>query len=222
LKHILPFLLLITACVQPAHQPTTLFKEQLIRNDTTNPNTVILRKLVNNQPIEITNIADSILYFSQENQKTDTISFYNSLFGFNSNTDLNNDGFKELIIYGHHNMHGQRQSYVFLSDKTGRLHYRPELSLPNLVYDSITKHIISYYIGGVYSEHSKFIYIWDKDSLRLIRGATIQFNSPHTGYVLKFFEGNVDKPYKTIQSSEEPWDTAIFKDYPEPDITIEL
>lgn len=215
MKRIVLLLLIITACHHPVSTPENQskapFKEALIRND----DTVILKTFINNQEIEVFCIADSILLFSQEGERTDTIPFDNYLYGFNNNMDLNQDGYNDLMIYESLNMHGQLHPRVFLSNKAGKLRYRPELSIFNLCYDTITKHVVSFYEGGVYSDFSKNSYTWENDSLRLIRGASLKFISPEKGSILTFYTGKDEKPYKTFnKDSEELWDTAVFEIIP--------
>jgi site-specific DNA-adenine methylase len=216
LKRILPFLFIVAACSHPAPTPRIQskvpFKEQFLRNDSL----VILKKVVNGRQVEIFCIEDSILLFSQENEKTDTIPFKDYLYAFNDSLDLNEDNYKDLVIYCMPNMHGQFRPFVFLSKKNGKLNFRPDLSLYNICYDTTGKHVISFYIGGVYSEFVKNIYTWKNDSLELIRGASIQLISPEAGYVVKFYKGKDEIPYKTFKNrGEELWDTAVFKSYPD-------
>ena len=120
------------------------------------------------------------------------------------------------MIYGMHNLYGQLRPFVFLSDKEGKLRYRPDLSIYNLSYDTISKSIRSFYEGGVYSNFSKDIYKWENDSLKLVRGASMQYASEEEGYVVEFYEKDATKPYQTVKkSSEQLWDTAVFKIYPD-------
>jgi hypothetical protein len=221
LKHILPFLFIITiiACTRPASTPKALFKEELTRNE----DTVILRKIVNNRQIEIYSITDSILLLSQVGEKTDTIHFNNYFHSFNCDVDLNGDNNKDLMIYSFPNMHGQLRPYVFLSNHEGKLYYRPELDIYNLSYDTVSRNICGFYVGGVYSESSKDIYKWENDSLRLVRGASMQYISADKSYIVKFYEKDVTKPYQTIsRCSKNLWDTAVFENYPDIHEIIEL
>ncbi len=217
MKHIFLLLFIITACSHPTPKPP--FKEQLVRTDSI----VVLKKLVNNRQIEVTNIIDSLLLFSQENGKTDSIPFENYLFAFNSDMDLNADSYKDLVIYGHPNMHGQCMPFVFLSNKEGILRYRPELSLFNIQYDTASKHILSFYLGGVYSEFTKDSYTWENDSLKFLRGASFQVLSPMGETLLVFYKGKDKVPYRKLKnSSEELWDTAVFKGYPDVSFVTEI
>ncbi|WP_148230666.1 XAC2610-related protein [Chitinophaga pinensis] len=137
--------------------------------------------------------------------------------------DLNQDGYNDLMIYESLNMHGQLHPRVFLSNKAGRLRYRPDLSIFNLCYDTITKHVVSFYVGGAYSEHSKNTYTWENDSLRLIRGASLKIVSPEEGSILTFYTGKDKKPYKTFdKNAEELWDTAVFEQIPNIDCKTSL
>lgn len=210
LQIVLLLLVIICACSQPIPKPP--FIQQLIRTDSV----VILKKLINNRQTEIINIVDSLLLFSQENTRTDTILGYCYLFAFNDSMDLNADSYKDLVIYNHPNMHGQCIPFVFLSNKEGQLRYRPDLSLMNIQYDTISKHILSFYVGGVYTRNTKDCYTWKGDSLRFHRGASFELLSPMGETLMKFYEGNDTIPYKTLKNCcEELWDTAIFKGFPD-------
>jgi hypothetical protein len=220
LQRLLLFLAVIAACSQPKPEPKPPFKEQLIRTDST----VTLKKLVNNQQVEIINIIDSLLLFSQENTKTDTISLENCyLFAFSDNMDLNADSYKDLVIYGSPNIHGQCKPFVFLSNKEGKLRYRPDLSLMNIQYDTVSKRILSFYLGGAYTEHTKESYAWENDSLKFLRGASFQVLSPRGEPLLVFYKGKDKIPYRTLKNCcEELWDTAVFKNYPDFIFSIEI
>ncbi|SFO50414.1 hypothetical protein SAMN05428949_5464 [Chitinophaga sp. YR627] len=211
------FWAVISACSQPRSKPP--FIEEFIRTDSI----VILKKLVNNRQIEIVNISDSLLLFSQENTKTDTILEYFYLYAFNDTMDLNADSYKDLVIYNHPNMHGQCMPVVFLSNKGGKLCYRPDLSLMNIQYDTISKHILSFYVGGVYTRNTKDCYTWEGDSLRFHRGASFELLSPMGETLMEFYEGNDTIPYKTLKNCcEELWDTAVFKGLPDVSFYTEI
>lgn len=224
LKYILPFLFIMGACTHPTPKRNIPFKEALFTSVA--GDTVILKKLVNGQPVEIFTLTDSILLFSSEHDKNDTFPFKDFLKGFNDSMDLNGDGYKELIIYGNLNMHGQMKSYIFLSDKEGKLHYRPDLSHYNIRYDTTKKLVTSFYPGGAYSPHSKEIYTWENDSLQLIRGISLCFISPEKGSILKFYADKNETPYKTVTGTEENlagvWDTSLFQLYPEAEMVTQL
>lgn len=107
--------------------------------------------------------------------------------------------------------------FVFISNKEGKLCYRPDLSICNLCYDTATKQIVSFYIGGVYSEHSKDLYIWENDSLKLVRGVLMSLEQDHAGMFkrLDFYKGDMRRMYRLVtEDCEAVWDTAIFSEYP--------
>jgi len=188
------------------------FKEQLTRTDSI----IILKKLVNNQQVEIVNIIDSFLLFSQENAKTDTIPFDNYLFAFNDTMDLNADSYKDMVIYSYPNMHGQCRPFVFLSDKLGKLRYRPDLSLFNIQYDTTSKRIFSFYLGGIYSEVTKDSYTWENDSLKYLRGVSFQALPTVGKSVFVFYKGKDKTPYKSLKNCCEDFlDTAVFYGFPD-------
>lgn len=218
MKRILLLVAVISACTQPKSK--TPFTEELIRTDSA----VILKKLVNNRQIEITNIVDSLLLFSQENTKTDTIHIECCyLFAFNDHMDLNADSYKDLVIYNHPNMHGQCVPFVFLSNKEGKLRYRPDLSIMNIQYDTVSKHILSFYWGGVYTKGTKDCYIWENDSLRFLRGASFAVLSPTGETLMEFYKGKDKMPYITLKNCcEELWDTAVFKGFPDVSFYTEI
>jgi len=131
-------------------------------------------KTLNSRQVGMAAISDSVLLvFQKQNHQYKLVS--RCSFPDNATdcevTDLNDDDKEDVIVYGFGNMHGQRRSYVFLSDSTGLVHYRPDLSLFNIAYSRRTKSLVSYYIGGVNSVHSKEVYRWQGDSAKLVAGA---------------------------------------------------
>lgn len=225
LKYIFLFLFALGACTQPAPAPTTHNSEDKLHQTeppgqshvTRNGDTAVLRTAINNRKIEVFAIADSLLRLSQEGEATITIPFYTELFAYCDTMDINRDHQNDLFIYGHPNMHGQMSPYVFLSNNEGKLRYREDLSICNLCYDTATKQVISFYIGGVFSDHTKNAYIWKNDSLQLVHGASITVIQEGAAMFdrLQFYKGNNRKVYRTvIENSGAIWDTAVFKEYP--------
>lgn len=131
-------------------------------------------KPLNDRQVGIAAISDSVLLVFQEQNHQYKLAARCS-FPDNATdcevTDLNGDDKEDVMVYGFGNMHGQRRPYVFLSDSTGLVHYRPDLGLYNITYSRRTKSLISYYIGGVNSVHSKEVYRWQGDSAKLVAGA---------------------------------------------------
>ena len=131
-------------------------------------------KTLGNRQVGIAAISDSVLLvFQKQNHQyklTARCSFPDNATDCKV-ADLNGDGKEDVMVYGFGNMHGQRRPYVFLSDSTGLVHYRPDLALYNITYNRRAKLLISYYIGGANSVHSKEVYRWQGDSAKLVAGA---------------------------------------------------
>jgi hypothetical protein len=160
--------------------------------------------------------ADSVLLLFQHVGNrfclTNRIAFDNDISGIKE-TDLNGDGQDDFIVYGHPNMHGQAAPFVFLNDGKGRLRYNNTLGLRSLGldYDPAKKLVRTEYVGGAYDMHSKKLYQWQGDSLRLVAGAELHLENPDT-VVVRVYRVRNGKEYGVKTYREEiVYDTVLFK-----------
>lgn len=172
---------------------------------------VLYGRQINNQPVGVVAITDSVLLLSQKIagkwRITDRISFPSYAERLEVE-QLNNDDEEDFIVYSYPNMHGQQQPYVFMSDSAGHLHYRPEMSsLYNLSYNRGSKRLHAYYVGGAYSEHSKKIYCWQGDSLKLLAEAKLDMYSGTTTLLRYMGKKYSSRTYR----NEAVYDTALFQ-----------
>lgn len=163
--------------------------------------------------IGIIAITDSVLLLSQvvgpSLRLTNRITFTDYASDFKID-DLNGDYRDDFIVYGHTNMHGQKQSYVFMSDSVGILYYRPEVSLCNIEYDWAKKELHSFYFGGANSMHSKSLYRWRGDSVEQIAGLEYDMGSGK----MELYRMRNGKRYQRkiyYNHNEVVFDTALFK-----------
>jgi hypothetical protein len=184
-------------------------------------------KTLNDRQIGVAAVSDSVLLlFQEQNHQYKLVA--RGRFPDDATdcevTDLNGDDKEDIIVYGFGNMHGQRRPYVFLSDSTGLVHYRPDLALYNITYSRRTKSLISYYVGGANSVHSKEVYRWQGDSARLVAGAEYDM---YSGRVELYRMCGGRKCYRKLypvaaadtarrSRNEAIYDTALFaiEDFP--------
>jgi len=219
---------LLFAC-KPNQQTTPNFVDSLLAGYTFRDSVFILddeaetslfTTTVNGKPYALYFLKDCLLIIYDQQQSkwvaVDTVAIDDYALGFHSADDLNGDGTNDVVIYSHYNMHGQTRCSVLLTDSNNNLHYRPDIHLWNIHFDTVKHQLTSYYEGGAFSDHSKEIYNWKNDSLVLMRGIVINLSQhPKLGrfYTLK-------DTIKITGDVETVFDTAFFSDYPGHNVTV--
>lgn len=169
---------------------------------------------MNKSKIGIIAISEKILYFYQfEGNRwvanDSIVNFDNRAFEI-SKTYLNEDSDDELLINGFPDMHGQTRSYVFMKGAKGVYKYRKDMNLSNISYDANTKQVRTYYESCAVCVHSKSVYNWVGDSLKLIETVELDLTDQKiakTKYY-KMINGKLTN-YKTLNSSDS-YDKALF------------
>jgi len=182
----------------------------------THGDTIFSIQKLNNKKYAFVNIKDSLqfVYYYEKRKwiKKKSIALEDTFFDAKVE-DLNADGYKDFILYGFPNMHGNCIPYVFLSDSNFELIYRPDLSLYNIEYDSSTKLIRSHYIGGVLSTNYKEYYKWNNDSLSLVKGVKRQYMNDST-FITSFYGLKDQKEviYKEVKdNSSDVFDKTFWE-----------
>ena len=170
---------------------------------------------INNQRLGIIAVTDSTIWlFKNQNDvwlQTDSLKFTDFLFDY-SIVDLNGDNIQDLVIYGQGNMHGQSIPYVFISDKSFHLQYRPDIKLYNIRFDPNKKIVKSFYIGGVYSTIRKESYQWVNDSLVLLQGVQRDYIDNFT-FITTFYRLKNGRRYeykKEKDNDSKIYDNALW------------
>lgn len=125
---------------------------------------------INGSKIGFIAITDSSLFFFQKFKNkwviNDSIPFDTYAFSYKVE-DLNGDNKNDFIINSHPDVHGQSIPYVFICSDKNILKYRKDIKLHNIHYDYNTKLVRSYYESCAYCVHTKELYRWENDSLRI-------------------------------------------------------
>jgi len=160
--------------------------------------------------------ADSVLLLFQEVGNrfclTNRIAFDNDISDIKE-IDLNGDGADDFVVYGHPNVHGQAPPFAFMNDGKGRLRYTNTQGLRSfgLDYDLNKKLVRTEYVGGAYDMHSKKLYQWQGDSLRLVAGAELHLENP-AAITVRVYRVRSGKEYNVRTYGEEmAYDTVLFK-----------
>ncbi|WP_431244145.1 XAC2610-related protein [Flavobacterium sp. P21] len=126
---------------------------------------------INNTKIGFIAVTDSTLFFYQKFKNkwilNDSIPFDTYAFSYEV-IDLNGDNRDDFIINSARDTHGQSIPYVFICNEKNILKYRKDIKLYNMTYDRDKKFIRSFYESCAYCVHSKELYRWVNDSLKLI------------------------------------------------------
>ncbi|MEI7597490.1 MAG: hypothetical protein WCK02_17210, partial [Bacteroidota bacterium] len=91
---------------------------------------------INNRKIAIITFTDSVFFLFQKNSKNNWTQIDSGLFETYAHrfeeTNLNDDGNTDLIMYGFPDVHGESEPFVFISNDYGELHYRSDIKLYKL------------------------------------------------------------------------------------------
>jgi|GEM_PF-4332713 len=91
--------------------------------------------------------------------------------------DINGDGLTDVILCSAPTMHGNIQQYPMLAHADGSLHLRHNGNEGfNLHFDTASRKLRSFIIGGVFTTIFKEEYAWQGDSMVLVRG--VRFTPP--------------------------------------------
>jgi hypothetical protein len=107
-------------------------------------------------------------------------------------------------------IHGQPTPFVFLFEKDGLLHYRPDLQHRNIRFNFLTRMVESFYENCAVCVHSKELYVWDADTLRLIKTAEMDLGNDST--TIYEINNGRERLVKKVKGTDI-YDTALFKIY---------
>jgi hypothetical protein len=191
----------------------SIFDEFLIRDDSSEY--VLYSTRINGEKIGFIAVTDSSLFFFQKIENSwmlnDSIPFDTYAFSYKI-VDLNGDNNDDFIINSFPDIHGQSIPYVFICNNMKILKYRKDIKLHNISFDRNKKQIRSYYESCAYCIHTKELYCWENDSLKLVERVELDLtkeNKISTRYY-KEINGNLIN-YKTLKGGSE-YDTALWKD----------